>query len=77
VVGARPRQPTARIRQTVVGLGGRLQFSTPKTKSSEASVPLAERVIHAQDIDRQSWGAGYEDHDLVFARENGAPLRPE
>jgi hypothetical protein len=30
-----------------------------------------------QDIDRRSWGAAYEDHGLVVARENGAPLRPE
>ncbi len=75
---------TARIRQTVVDVGGRLQFSTPKTRSSEATVPLTERAVLAllqwrlgQDIDRQAWGAAYEDHGLVFARENGAPLRPE
>ena len=75
---------TARIRQTVVDVGGRLQFSTPKTRSSEATVPLTERAVQAllqwrlgQDIDRQSWGDSYEDHGLVFARENGAPLRPE
>lgn len=74
----------ARIRQTVVDVGGRLEFSTPKTKSSEASVPLTDRAVHAllqwrlgQDIDRQSWGPAYEDQGLVFARENGAPLRPE
>jgi len=75
---------TARIRQTIVDVGGQLQFSTPKTRSSEATVPLTERAVQAllqvrlgQDIDRQSWGDAYEDHDLVFARENGAPLRPE
>jgi integrase len=75
---------TARIRQTVVDVGGRLQFSTPKTRSSEATVPLTARAVQAllqwrlgQDIDRQSWGDAYEDHGLVFARENGAPLRPE
>ncbi|SDY49569.1 Site-specific recombinase XerD [Geodermatophilus africanus] len=75
---------TARIRQTVVDVGGRLEFSTPKTRSSEATVPLTERAVQAllqwrlgQDIDRQAWGDAYEDHDLVFARENGAPLRPE
>ncbi|SFK37300.1 Site-specific recombinase XerD [Geodermatophilus ruber] len=75
---------TARIRQTVVDVGGRLEFSTPKTRSSEATVPLTERAVQAllqwrlgQDIDRQTWGTAYEDHGLVFARENGAPLRPE
>ncbi|WP_425432420.1 tyrosine-type recombinase/integrase [Geodermatophilus nigrescens] len=35
---------TARIRQTIVDVGGRLQFSTPKTRSSEAAVPLTERA---------------------------------
>jgi Phage integrase family len=47
-------------------------------------VPLTERAVQAllqwrlgQDIDRQAWGDAYEDHGLVFARENGAPLRPE
>jgi hypothetical protein len=30
-----------------------------------------------QELDRQAWGDAYENHDLVFARENGAPLRPE
>jgi integrase len=75
---------TVRIRQTVVDVGGRLQFSTPKTRSSEATVPLTERAVQAllqwrlgQDIDRQAWRDAYEDHDLVFARENGTPLRPE
>ena len=75
---------SARIRQTVVDVGGRLEFSTPKTRASEATVPLTERAMHAlmqwrlgQELDRQSWGDGYEEHDLVFARENGAPLRPE
>jgi integrase len=75
---------TARIRQTVIDVGGRLEFSTPKTRSSEATVPLTERAVQAllqwrlgQDIDRQAWGDAYEDHGLVFARENGAPLRPE
>jgi integrase len=29
---------TARIRQTIVDVGGQLQFSTPKTRSSEATV---------------------------------------
>ena len=75
---------TARIRQTVLDVGGRLEFSTPKTKSSEAFVALTDRAIQAllqrqlgQDIERQAWGEAYTDHDLVFTREDGAPLRPE
>ncbi len=30
-----------------------------------------------QDARRQAWGPAYSDHDLVFAREDGTPLRPE
>jgi hypothetical protein len=47
-------------------------------------VPLSERAVQAllqvrlgQDLDRQGWGDAYQAHDLVLARENGAPLRPE
>lgn len=75
---------TARIRPTVVDVGGRLEFSTPKTRSSEVTVPLTERAVQAlaqwrlgQELDQHACGDAYEDHGLVFARENGARLRPE
>ncbi len=75
---------TARIRQTVLDVGGRLEFSTPKTKSSDAFVSLTDRAIQAllqrrlgQDIERESWGSAYVEHGLVFTREDGSPLRPE
>jgi len=31
----------------------------------------------SQQFDRLAWGSAYEDDGLVFARENGTPLRPE
>lgn len=31
----------------------------------------------AQAAERLAWGSGYADHGLVFAREDGTPLRPE
>ncbi|MGH3568181.1 MAG: hypothetical protein ACRDRH_19570 [Pseudonocardia sp.] len=30
-----------------------------------------------QQMERDEWGEAYEDQRLVFARENGAPIRPE
>ena len=36
---------------------------------------LAHRA--AQESERAAWGSDYSDHDLVFAMEDGAPLRPD
>jgi integrase len=62
----------------------RLVFTAPKTIGSSAGVGLSRRVLDAlrrqrerQDSDRLQWGTAYEDFGLVFARENGQPLRPE
>ncbi len=72
------------IRQTLNDVNGHLIFTRPKTKASEASVPLTERAVSAlmdqrlrQETLRAEWDEAYEDGDLVFARENGAPLRPD
>ena len=61
-----------------------LVFTTPKTKGSAAGVGLSKRVVAAlerqrarQDAERADWGDAYQDGDLVFAREDGRPLRPE
>jgi integrase len=65
-------------------VAGRLVFTAPKTDASAAGVGLSSRVVAAlrrqrerQDGERAEWGGAYEDDGLVFARENGAPLRPE
>ncbi len=73
------------VRQTLSSVdNARLVFTTPKTRGSAAGVGLSRRVIDAlrrqrarQNIDRSTWGSAYQEHDLVFARENGLPLRPE
>jgi integrase len=72
------------IRGTLSDVAGRLMFTAPKTKGSAAGVGLSARVVAAfkrqsgrQAIERAEWGEAYEDDDLVFARENGAPLRPD
>lgn len=74
----------AAIRQTLSSVGGRLTFSTPKTAKSRRSVTLDPSTIAAlrahrrgQVEERLAWGTAYEDADLVFARENGSPIRPD
>lgn len=75
----------ARVRRTLSIVPGEgVTFGKPKTEGSAAGVGLSKRVIEAlhrqrarQDAERHEWGSAYEDGDLVFARENGAPLRPE
>jgi integrase len=71
-------------RGTLSDVAGRLMFTAPKTKGSAAGVGLSPRVVAAfkrqaarQAVERAEWGAAYGNEDLVFARENGAPLRPD
>jgi hypothetical protein len=60
-------------------------FGPPKTSSGEArrvdlgragvGVVLGQKC--AQDAERAQWATAYEDHDLVFAQQNGDPIHPE
>jgi hypothetical protein len=59
-------------------------FGPPKTSSSYAWIALSDRVVAAltrqrerQRVQRLTSTPGYEDQDLVFARRDGRPLRPE
>jgi integrase len=59
-------------------------FSRPKTRSSYAWIALSDRVVAAltrqrerQRVLRLMSTPGYEDQDLVFARRDGRPVRPE
>lgn len=74
---------TLRVRQSVSEVGGRLTFGPPKTKGSAAGVGLSGRVLNALEVQRQAqaaervlWATAYVDRDLVFARQDGEPLRP-
>jgi integrase len=56
----------------------------PKTKAGERGVSLDRVTLEAlqahrvrQNADRLAWGEAYEDNHLVFAREDGSPLRPD
>jgi len=72
------------LRGTLSDVAGHLMFTAPKTKGSAAGVGLSARVVDAlkrqsarQAVERAEWNETYEDDDLVFARENGSPLRPD
>lgn len=62
-----------------------VSFGKPKTASGEDRViDLDEVTVGAllahqfrQQGERQAWGEAYADHGLVFAREDGNPLRPD
>lgn len=62
-----------------------VSFGKPKTASGEDRVvDLDEVTVGAllahqlrQQAERQAWGDAYVDHGLVFAREDGNPLRPD
>lgn len=71
-------------RGTLSDVAGKLMFTAPKTTGSAAGVGLSARVVAAfkrqaqrQAVERAEWADCYEDDDLVFARVNGAPLRPD
>ncbi len=58
-------------------------FAAPKTADSAGVVHLDSGTVAvllgqqlAQGEERAEWGEAYADHGLVFARENGDPLRP-
>ena len=70
--------------QTLLHVRNELAFSTPKTAKGRRSVALDTRTIEAlrahrraQVEERLALGPGYQDGDLVFAREDGAPLWPD
>lgn len=73
-----------RVRRSATTVGGHLVIGKPKTVGSAAGVGLSPRVVAAllrqregQVFDTLTWGDGYSHGDLVFAREDGALLRPE
>lgn len=72
------------IRRTLSSLGGRVEFGRPKTARSRRPIVLdpvtagaLEEHRRRQEQEQHDWGNGYQDSDLVFAREDGTPLRPD
>jgi len=74
----------AAIRQTVVTVNHDVRFGTPKTAKGRRTVTLDVVTLAAlrehrkvQAAERLLVGAGWRDHDLVFAKVDGTPLHPE
>ncbi len=74
---------TLRVRRTLSETGGRTEWGTPKSQNGVRTIPLDLDTVAAlrshrarQAEEKLALGAGYSDHDLVFAREDGAPIWP-
>jgi integrase len=72
------------IRRALVAAGYEVHWSEPKTERSRRSLardPVTLEVLRAhrarQAEEKIALGPDYEDHDLVFAREDGQPMHPE
>jgi integrase len=72
------------IRRQILQNGKILMDGQPKTRSGSRSISLDDHTVAVlrrhraqQASERLAWGPAYQDTDLVFAREDGLPLRPE
>lgn len=72
------------VRQTVVSVNYQVMFGSPKTTRGRRSIALDATTVAAlqahrrvQAAEREALGPGYQDNDLVFAKEDGAPLHPD
>ena len=60
-----------------------LDFGPPKTKKSQAALPLSPGTLAvleahraAQDKEREFFGKAYQDHGLIFCTPDGRPIWP-
>jgi integrase len=74
----------AHINQQHVEIGRQIVVGEPKTKRGVRTIGLDADLIvvlrrhkAAQAAERLALGTLYQDHDLLFAKEDGTPLRPE
>lgn len=75
----------ASVAQTLIVVGGyEVQFSEPKTARGRRMVALDPSTVQAlreqrerQMLERALMADAYEDHDLVFCREDGTQLHPD
>ncbi len=72
------------VQQTVLTVEYQIVIGRPKTLRGERKIALDEQTIRvlqihreAQRREKQLLGDGYQDHGLVFAREDGAPVHPD
>lgn len=72
------------VRQTLQEVRGTLSFREPKSAKSRRTVALSSFVVDAlkrhrasQAAERLFLGAGYRDLDLVLAKYDGSPWKPD
>jgi integrase len=70
------------VRQALVSVSYKVIVSTPKNHQARV-IDLDAGTNHllrthrdAQQLEREEWGADYQDNDLVFCKENGTWLHP-
>ena len=70
------------VRQAFVAVGYEVVQSSPKNHHARVIDLDAETVAklkahrRRQELERDEWGADYQEHDLVVAKENGGPIHP-
>lgn len=72
------------VKQALVKVGGKLVFSTPKTRKGFRSVALSPDVLEVlqahrqrQEAERSVLGDAWAHPELVFTSEVGTPLNPD
>lgn len=73
------------IRQTLVAIGYRVEYSEPKTERSRRRIGLDPVTVAGlrswrarQAEERLAWGEAWtDDNGLVFTREDGRPIHPQ
>jgi integrase len=75
---------TLTVRQSLQRIDGELQTVTPKTKSSERTVPLVGVCLDAlrehgerQRFEQKAAGAEWRDTGFVFTTKTGTPIEPD
>jgi integrase len=77
-----PRASISVVRQRA-DYAGTIYESAPKTEAGRRRIALDTETVRSladhrrrQLEERIAWGEGYEDHGLVFCREDGSPISP-
>jgi integrase len=71
------------VRNAVVTVAYAVLESSPKSHQSRVvdldpeTVELLRKHRARQQVERELWGADYQDGDLVIAKQNGEPLHPQ
>lgn len=77
-------QARVEVRQTMLGVGGKIMESAPKTRRSRRSVALDRLTVAVlkahrtrQKVERLAAGEAWQGRGLVFCRETGQPVSPD